>query len=160
MVVKRPVRGPYRRVVVATDFSDQSRQALELALRLAPRAKFQLLHAYEGLEGQLWRASIAKSEILRYRRELARKSREEMKVFLRRLGLQNKSIGRFVRHGRAPHVITALAQHSRPDLVCVGSVGRTGLPHVLLGSVAEHVLREVSCDVLVARSGSGSFELP
>lgn len=53
LAVKRPVRAPYHRVLVATDFSDPSRQALRLGLRLAPGAKIYLLHAYQGLEGQL-----------------------------------------------------------------------------------------------------------
>ena len=160
LVVNRPARGPYRRVLAATDFSGQSRHALELGLRLAPGAKFHLLHAYRGIEGQLWRADMGKSEILRYRHQLARQSREEMKEFLRRMGLGVTSIIRLLRYGRAPHVITGVAGRLRPDLVCVGSVGRTGLPYILLGSVSEHVLREVSCDVLVARYGSIRFELP
>jgi nucleotide-binding universal stress UspA family protein len=83
-----------------------------------------------------------------------------MKDFVRRRGLDDKSFVRLLRYGRAPQVISAIARRLRPDLVSVGSAGRTGLPYVLLGSVAEHVLREVSCDVLVARSGSLAFELP
>jgi nucleotide-binding universal stress UspA family protein len=83
-----------------------------------------------------------------------------MKDFIRRMDLNGRSIVRLLRYGRAPHVITAAAQRLRPELICVGSVGRTGLPQILLGSVAEHVLREVSCDILVARSGSLTFELP
>ena len=160
LAVKRPVRAPYHRVLVATDFSDPSRQALRLGLRLAPGAKIYLLHAYQGLEGQLWRADMTKSQILRYRHRVAQQSREQMKDFIRRMDLNGRSIVRLLRYGRAPHVITAAAQRLRPELVCVGSVGRTGLPQILLGSVAEHVLREVSCDILVARSGSLSFELP
>ena len=160
LVVKRPARGPYQRVLAATDFSDQSRQALELSLRLAPGAKFYLLHAYQGIEGQLWRAGMTKSEILRYRRQFARQSREQMKILIRRMGLSGKSIVRLLRYGRAPHVIAGAARRLRPDLVSIGSTGRTGLPYILLGSVAVHVLREVSCDVLVARSGSLAFELP
>jgi hypothetical protein len=66
LAVKRPVRAPYDRVLVATDFSDPLRQALRLGLRLAPGAKIYLLHAYQGLEGQLWRADMTKSQILRY----------------------------------------------------------------------------------------------
>ncbi|MGH7874813.1 MAG: universal stress protein [Candidatus Binatia bacterium] len=160
LVVKRPVHGPYRRVLVAMDFSEQSRKALELGLRLAPGAKFHLLHAYQGVEGQLWRVDFPKSDILRYRRETARRSREQMKDFIRRMGFDAKSMVRLLRYGRAPHVITRAARRLRPDLVCVGSAGRTGLPYILLGSVAEHVLREASCDVLVVRSGTLRFELP
>ncbi|HET7393627.1 MAG TPA: universal stress protein [Candidatus Binatia bacterium] len=40
-----------------------------------------------------------------------------------------------------------------------GSEGRTGLPYIFLGSVAESVLREASCDVLMARSGPVRSEL-
>jgi Universal stress protein UspA and related nucleotide-binding proteins len=151
LVVKRRVRGPYRTVLMATDFSDQSGEALALAMRVAPSAKYVLLHAYQGIEQQLWRSDFRKSDILRYRRELANQSREKLKHFIRKRGLDNTSFVRLVRYGRAPQVISSAARRLRPDLVAVGSAGRTGLPHVLLGSVAEHVLREVSCDVLVAR---------
>lgn len=154
LVVKRRVRGPYRTVLVPTDFSDQSGQALELAMRVAPSAKYLVLHAYQGIEQQLWRSDFPKRDILRYRREAAKKSREQLKHFIHQRGLDNRLFVRLVRYGRAPQVISSVARRLRPDLVAVGSAGRTGLPYVLLGSVAEHVLREVSCDVLVARSRS------
>ena len=160
LVVKRRVRGPYRTVLVPTDFSDQSGQALALAMRVGPGAKYLLLHAYQGIEQQLWRSDFPKSDILRYRRELAKQSREQLRHFIHHRGLDNTSFVRLVRYGRAPQVISSVARRLRPDLVAVGSAGRTGLPHVLLGSVAEHVLREVSCDVLVTRPGSLAFELP
>jgi nucleotide-binding universal stress UspA family protein len=154
LVVKQRVRGPYRTVLVPTDFSDQSGQALELAMRVAPSAKYLVLHAYQGIEQQLWRSDFPKRDILRYRREAAKKSREQLKHFIHQRGLDNRLFVRLVRYGRAPQVISSVARRLRPDLIAVGSAGRTGLPYVLLGSVAEHVLREVSCDVLVARSRS------
>ncbi len=160
LVVKRPARSQYRRVLVATDFSEPSGQALKLAMKVAPGAKFYLLHAYQGFEEQLLRAGIPKAEILRHRHQFARQSREQMKTFIHRLDMGGKSILRLLRYGPARHVIIGTERHLRPDLICLGSVGRTGLPYILLGSVAEHVLREVHCDVLVARTGSAHFELP
>lgn len=154
LVVKQRVRGPYRTVLVPTDFSDQSGQALELAMRVAPSAKYLVLHAYQGIEQQLWRSDFPKRDILRYRREAAKKSREQLKHFIHQRGLDNRLFVRLVRYGRVPQVISSVARRLSPDLIAVGSAGRTGLPYVLLGSVAEHVLREVSCDVLVARSRS------
>ena len=154
LVVKRRVRGPYRTVLVPTDFSDPSGQALELAMRVAPGAKYLVLHAYQGIEQQLWRSDFPRRDILRYRREAAKKSREQLTHFIHRRGLDSTSFVRLVRYGRAPQVISSVVQRLHPDLVAVGSAGRTGLPYVLLGSVAEHVLREVPCDVLVPRSGS------
>jgi len=160
LVVKRRVHGPYRTVLAPTDFSDQSGQALELTMRVAPGAKYVLLHAYQGIEQQLWRSDFPKSHILRYRREQAKKSRDQMKDFIRQRGLDDTSVVRLLRYGRAPEVISSVVRRLRPDLVAVGSAGRRGLPNVLLGSVAEHVLRQVSSDVLVARSGPLAFELP
>jgi hypothetical protein len=58
LVVKQAAPRPYRRVLVAVDFSDHSRHALELALRLAQQAEFHALHVYAGFEGMLrgsWR---------------------------------------------------------------------------------------------------------
>ena len=160
LVVKRALQGPYRQVLIPVDFSEHSRQAVELALRLAPRAEFYILHAYQGSAGQLWRADFTKSKIMRYRRQLAKERRKEMEQFLGRVDYGGKRIKRLLRHGRASHVIAGVARRLRADLVSVGTVGRTGLPYILLGSVAEHVLREVSCDVLVVRPGPSCFERP
>lgn len=158
LVAKRATRGPYCRVLVAVDFSDNSRHALEFALQLAPRAEFYVLHAYEGFEGQLQRAGVTKTEIMRHRRQLAKEARQEMKVFLGSIDCGDKQVRREMWYGRAPHEITRVANRLRADLVAVGTAGRTGLPYILLGSVGEHVMREVSSDVLVVRSGSLCFE--
>lgn len=160
LVVKQAPRRPYRRVLVPVDFSDESREALELALRLAPHARFHVLHAYRGIEGRLWRSDFTHDEVMSYRSQLRNEKRQEMKVFLRGIDCAGKPIRQMLRHGQAPHVITAVARHLHADLVSVGTVGRTGLPYILLGSVAEHVLREASCDALVVRSGASSFQLP
>lgn len=47
--------------------------------------------------------------------------------------------------------ICQAVERERADLIVMGSRGRTGLAHVLLGSVAERVVRHASCPVLVAR---------
>lgn len=160
LVVKQAVQRPYRRALVAVDFSDHSRHALELALRLAPQAEFHALHVYPGFEGMLRRAGITDSRIVRYQRELAREARQQMEVFMRTIDRRRKPIRREVWNGRARREITTIARRLRADLVAVGTAGRTGVPYILLGSVAEHVMREAPCDVLVVRSGTSRFELP
>jgi nucleotide-binding universal stress UspA family protein len=159
LVVKRSTQGPYRRVLVAVDFSENSRQALEFALRLAPQAEFHALHVYAGFEGMLRRAGITDSGIVRYQRQVAKEARQQMEAFLRSID-RRKPIRREVWNGRAGREITTVARRLRADLVAVGTAGRTGIPYILLGSVAEHVMREAPCDVLVVRSGSIPFELP
>ena len=93
---------------------------------------------------------MARSKIVRYRRQLAKRARKEMSLFLSRLAA-HRPVKSLLRHGRAAVVIAKTVQRLRPDLVAVGASGRAGLPYYLLGSVAEHVLREAPCDVLVTR---------
>jgi nucleotide-binding universal stress UspA family protein len=160
LVVKQTPQGPYQRVLVAVDFSKDSRRALELALRLAPQAEFSVLHTYAGFDGQLRRGGVTEAEIARLRRQWAKEARQELETFLRDVNCGNTSVKRILKYGRASHVITQMAKRLRADLVAVGTTGRTGLPYILLGNVAEHVLREVPCDVLVARAEALRFELP
>ncbi len=56
--------------------------------------------------------------------------------------------------------IPAAAKARRADLVAVGTSGLSGLRYVLLGSVAEHVLREAPADVLAVPPPVRTFELP
>jgi nucleotide-binding universal stress UspA family protein len=160
LVVKQAAQHSYRRVLVAVDFSDNSRNALELALRLAPQAEFHALHVYAGVEGMLRGAGVTDAGIVRYQRQVAKEARQQMEVFMRSIDRRRKPIRREVWNGRAGREITRIARRLRADLVAVGTAGRTGIPYILLGSVAEHVMREVPCDVLVVRSGSLPFELP
>jgi universal stress protein E len=152
LVVKRTARGPYRRVLVPVDFSEHSRGVLEYARWLEPDAEFHVLHAYEGIERQLWRTDLRKSEIMRYQRESAKHAGQAMKAFLDRIDGKSNKLRPEIGFGRAPHVISMVSNRLCPDLVVIGNTGRRGLPHLLLGSVTQHVMREVQCDVLVVPS--------
>jgi nucleotide-binding universal stress UspA family protein len=161
LVVKKTPKGPYRRVLAPVDFSDTSRRALELAMRVAPEAVFYVLHAYEvWYEPTLRRASVSNKEISRYKWKFAQSAKEQMKSFLHTCNLQAEVVKPIVKYGRPARVIRAVAHQRRVDLVAIGTHGRTGLRHTLLGSVAEHVLREARCDVLAARPEDFRFELP
>lgn len=57
----------------------------------------------------------------------------------------------FLRHGPATDVILAFGVAKKADLIIMGSQGRTGLKRLLIGSVAERVVRHAHCPVLVVR---------
>jgi len=145
---------------VGVDFSDNSRRALELALRLAPQAEFHVVHVYSGSEGMLRGAGVTDEGLLRYQRQVAKDARQQMDAFLGTIHRNRKRIRREVWNGQARREITKIAKVLRADLVVVGTAGRAGIPYILLGSVAEHVMREARSDVLVVRSGSVRFKLP
>jgi nucleotide-binding universal stress UspA family protein len=152
LVVKRFPRRAYRRVLVSVDFSENSRKTLEFALRLAPEAEFNVLYCYEGIERQLLRTDVPPSEVMRYRRQFAKKARQAVKGFLDTVRSGRKRLIAGIWLGRAPHVIPMVAKRLRADLVAVGTKGRTGLSRILVGSMAKHVIRQVDSDVLVVRS--------
>lgn len=64
------------------------------------------------------------------------------------------------RAGHAAETITNVATEIGADLIVMGTHGRTGLPHLLLGSVAEKVVRLSACSVLTVRPSTFRFELP
>jgi nucleotide-binding universal stress UspA family protein len=160
LVVNQAPHSSYSRVLVGVDFSDNSRRALELALRLAPHAEFHVLHVYSGSAGMLRGAGVTDEGILRYQRQVAKDARQQMNAFLETVHRGRKRITREVWNGQPRREITKIAKVFRADLIAVGTAGRAGIPYILLGSVAEHVMREARCDVLVVRSGSVPFELP
>lgn len=64
-------------MMVAVDFSAESRRAFALALYLAPQAHCRGLHVYEGYEAQLQRASVTEAELARHRFQRRKDARKQ-----------------------------------------------------------------------------------
>ncbi len=161
LVVKQPPHGPYQRVLVPVDFSDASRQALEAAFALAPVAEFHIFHATGAVfEEQLRLGGLSESDVIRHRRRAVVDAKQHMERFLRGVDCGTRHVRSEVQSGRALHGITQAVAHLGADLVAMGTRGRSDLPYTLLGSVAQQMLREVPCDVLLARPAHFHFEFP
>lgn len=167
LIVKKVPKGPYRRVLVPVDFSGVGRRALALAARVAPDATFHLLHACDvQLEQTLRRAGAADEDVERYREQRLETAKRELQRFVRESvpeapsGPGPASITQIVEPGHPASVVSDVARRRRDDLIVIGTHGRSGLPHLLVGSVAERVLREARCDVLAVRPEAFRFELP
>ena len=142
----------YRRILWPTDFSPLARTALPYAMDLASDtgAELVLLHvltppiAYAGPEipGALWG-------------ELQQKNRAAAREELRRLAAQVKGpkarIHTLLAEGVPFDQILRVAKRLRCDLIVIATHGRTGLAHVVMGSVAENVVRRATCPVLTVR---------
>lgn len=161
LVVKKPTLAPYRRVLVATDFSAAARQALLIALPLAPEARFDLLNVQtpwgEGLPSL---AGIEDPTRQRYQQQLGDWVASSMTGWLRGIAFGARPCLRHVRQGRPGILIPQMAEELGADLLVMGSAGLSGLASILLGSVAEHVLRAAPCDLLLVRPPDFHFELP
>lgn len=159
LVVKQPPRRVYRRVMIATDFSQGSRQAVELALRLAPDAEVTLLHVYDDWFVLPMRRAGAKDEdIDSAHRQMLDALRPEMEQSLKDVQLIARAQRRII-PGYPGTTIVEEVRRLGADLVVMGARGHGSVYYALLGSTAEHVMREAPCDVLVVRRGQPQLEL-
>jgi nucleotide-binding universal stress UspA family protein len=138
----------WKKILCPVDFSAPSRHAVTVALELADRfdAEVTLLHvvpdpAYPAIEG-LIAIETSLETVLGEGRQLLEAVRREVDP------RHERAIVTMVKPGAPAPVIIREAQAGDYDLVVVGTHGRTGWRHVLLGSVAELVVRRASCAVL------------
>jgi hypothetical protein len=84
----------------------------------------------------------------------------EWETFLSGLPLTNVDWEKSTEEGQAATAIAHQAERLRADMIAIGMHGRSGLPHMLLGSVAEKVLRAATCPVLTIKPDAFQFALP
>jgi nucleotide-binding universal stress UspA family protein len=139
----------FRNVLVPIDFSPSSQGVVEAAVRvLDPQGRVLLLHVIEWLPsltaGALGVYPHAK-DMVQLRRDSEERLREEANRH------PSVRIEIEVIEGKPGGAILEVAEREKPDLIVVGSKSRKGLDHLLIGSVAERVLRKSRCPVLVYR---------
>jgi len=148
----------YRRILIATDFSAGSRTATRHVVRLFPTRsaiEIHLVHVLEPLHSSppppLW------EDYQKARERHARRRLVHIAAGLRQQLGAAANISVHVPKGTAYDAICRVASRLRVDLLILGTHGRTGLPHFLLGSVAERVVRHAGRPVLVvpARTHGG-----
>ena len=139
----------YQKVVVAVDFSESSRAALDAALAWAPGAQFTLVHAYE----TLFESYIDVVTYENLRRELEYDLYERLRAFAHEAGIRSEHEPDYrVIAGHPGTAVVDAAVRAHADLTVCGTQGETGLRHLLLGSVAQHILRESRSDVMTVRA--------
>lgn len=149
----------FTNILVPTDFSAGSRLALEYALRLSRPlgASVHVVHVVEdpAIAG-MWTEAYVDVAALRKERRCG--ARHLMNKLLQEVGAAG--ITDEITAGPVARQITAAAADRRSDLIVMGTHGRTGLAHALVGSVAEQVMRIAGCPVLTIREGLTAEPLP
>lgn len=143
---------PFEKILVPVDFSAYSEQAVRVASELARRydAALSIIHVYEPLAYALPEGYVLMNS-------------EQLKELWSRFDVELAAVKRLATEGGAPRVETHLLQGLAVDEICrvaekqgfdlivMGTQGRRGLSHLLMGSVAERVLRLAPCPVLTVR---------
>jgi nucleotide-binding universal stress UspA family protein len=143
-----------KRILLPTDFSDDSRYAARYAADLAARfeARIHCLHVNAipadlvGSEGA-WASETAS----RFVASLAADNRRALEAFVRDHLSDLRVETVFIDGGTPYRKIVEYAGRHDMDLIVISTHGRTGLRHALLGSVAERVVRWAPCPVLVVK---------
>ncbi len=148
------------KILCPVDFSDSSSEALKYAAFLAEKheAEMFLLHVIEHFHHSDDYMILAMTS-----KEAYEKWEEEAEIKLETLEAefgQKVKMTHDIREGKAFIEIIRAAKEENADLIVMGSHGRTFLPQILIGSVAEKVVRKARCPVLIVRNAEAEFELP
>lgn len=138
-----------QKILVPTDFSDAADAALRYAIELAAKlgAEVLLVHAWQLSAYASPSSDLAKG----MERDLAR----DLEAVAQRYGSHGVTIHRYLRLG-IPYVeVVETAKELGADMIVMGTTGKTGLEHFLLGSVAERIVRTAQCPVLTVRYRAG-----
>jgi nucleotide-binding universal stress UspA family protein len=136
------------RIVVATDFSEIADHALDYALTFAAMtgANVTIVHAYDVLVyGRPGGMLLPSPEV---EAQISRAAREALDATVKRACERCPTANGELREGDARDQVTKVAENLGADLIVVGTHGRRGMKRMLLGSVAESLVRTSSIPVL------------
>lgn len=143
-----------KRVLVPVDFSRDSLAALDYAVEFTKplEAEIVLLHViepvYYATPADLYATSPNLALLLEEQRRAAQ---TQLQKLVQKIASASRKARALLKSGPPAQVIAETAQKPKADLIIMATHGRTGLAHVLLGSVTERVLRIAPCPVLVVR---------
>ena len=148
LVVKKPVQAAYQRVLVPIDFSVYAEAVLRSAIRSTPHAAIHLCHAPgHSREARLRAADVPEAIIESWRERASARALERLDALIRSVahGRATASVG----HGGASTFALEAQPAVGADLIVVGKDGQSAIGDFLLGSVAQRLVSEAQCDVLV-----------
>ena len=150
------------KLLVPTDFSEDSEQAARYAVELAKRfqAEIHCIHVVD-IPADLLSTSAyymtGPSEA--FLDQIREESKKNLEAFAEK-NLEGTQVRTAFLEGSPFVEIIRYARNQEIDLVVIATHGRTGLRHVLFGSVAEKVVRKAPCPVLVVKREERDFVLP
>lgn len=139
-----------RQILVATDFGESSKAAVQQATELAEafHARLDVLHVVEEPYGYVGNTHGFIPEVDAFRESLNNAARAQLQQVLTADEVQRWQARLSLRTGTPYAEIVRFAKDTGVDMIVMGTHGRGPLLHMLLGSVAEKVVRYAHCPVL------------
>lgn len=151
LMVNKEVDQPYRTALAAVHLSEPSVNAIGAgrALGLPGGARLALVHAFQPLaKGQMFYAGLSRETIDGYVADERQRATKELIAFMEANGIDDRGRSMHVEEGAPFEVISKAVEQVKPDVLIIGTHGRTGIAKALLGSVTEEVLRSLDVDIL------------
>jgi universal stress protein E len=151
LMVNSEVEKPYRTALAPVDLSERSAHPIRtsMSLGLLNGARLTLVHAFLPLaKGKMSFAGLSQNSIDEYVASERLRAAKEMIAFLDANAIPDHHRSMIIEEGAPFEVISSVARRLRPDVLVIGSHGRSGIAKVLLGSVTEEVLRSLDVDIL------------
>ena len=151
-----------RRILVPTDFSKSSANALTYAAAFAEKfgAEILLLHVVQDLALFIPEAVLVAPPPAPPVEQFAAAARTALERVITDLQRPGLAIRPEVVEGTPYEEIVRFARERDVDLIVIGSHGRSGLAHILLGGVTDKVVRRAPCPVLTVRPHEHEFVHP
>jgi nucleotide-binding universal stress UspA family protein len=149
-------------VLVPTDFSEASESALRYGKAMAEAfgASLHVVHVMEDLLAHAWAAEVYVSSMPQLRDEIEKESRHRLGALLTDEERKTLRAETALLAGNPFLEIIRYAKTHGVDLIVMGTHGRGPIAHMLLGSVAEKVVRKSPCPVLTVREAQHEFVMP
>jgi nucleotide-binding universal stress UspA family protein len=149
LIVRNRPRAPYGGVLVTTDFSEPSANALQVAMSFFPDQTLHVLHAFQLPGPGVLTDRPRQVESFRQTHAM------ELAAFLNSMVLPAEARGRLitlVEEGHPAQLVREYVRDRDADLVVLGTHGRGAMLEALVGSTAKSILSSLPCDALVVRA--------
>jgi len=145
-----------QKILVAVDFSKESTLAAKFAVSMAQefKAKLYVLHVVTPLPQSM---ITEVPDFENFQKQYIDKSEEDLRQVIPQKIKEMIEVEEVIKIGRHYHVIVENAKDLDVDVLVIATRGRTGLAHILLGSVAERVVRHAPCPVFAIRNPKDKF---
>ena len=141
-----------KKILCPTDFSEASLKGLDYAVEMASlfQAELSIVYVLPILPHSATDPNIH-FEIPEYERMIHKDSEKQLEAIIAQRVPKNLTARTLIGHGNPAHEIVRLAEEEKADLIVIATHGHTGFHHLVVGSVAEKVIRLAHCPVFAVR---------
>jgi universal stress protein A len=150
----------FKKILCPIDFSEFTDEILEYALDITKKygAELHLIHIIPNLNYFTpYESFFTPENIIVVEKNMEDEVNKDFDAIIKKIDIPVKKV---IRTGAAFVEIIDYVKTESIDLIIMGTHGRTGLEHILIGSVAERVIRKAPCPVLTVRPKSRQFKMP